>query len=85
MQVKLQEEILQGSSSLGPVTGLLEQRNGNSGLVVVLVVWIKDVVDSADSHTHFGGVRYVALYQQFFTICLHQEYLVILSQFSFYI
>ena len=28
-----------------------------------LLVWMEDVVDSADGHTHFGGMEYITLCQ----------------------
>lgn len=32
-------------------------------IVIVLVVWMEDVVDSADVHTHITGVEYFAMNQ----------------------
>ena len=40
--------------------GVLEQRNGNSSLVI-LMVWMEDVADLEYGHTHFGRVGYFAL------------------------
>lgn len=60
---------------------LWEQRNGKSVLVVVLMAQMEDMDGFADAHRNFGRTGYFALYQSFFTVCLHQDHLVNSSQF----